>query len=207
VTPPPEHRILRVLRRLRSKVRRTTTVVALGLGLIIVRSSGACVIADPPSDLPRLPEGRPTILRASVVPTASAVVGRWPDRFIVPVELSDPRATIFYSSFVDYNPDTGFGLIDTTRSDFEASITKGRVRQLEVGIPTPAALDRCHVVEVVVALRQPEGDQRSAHTPGEPGGDIVTWFFSPSGFLEGCPVLDAGLPPPPPPDAGDGGLQ
>ena len=40
--------------------------------------------------------------------------------------------------------------------------------------------------------------------PLEPGGDIVTWFYSPSGDLAGCPVLDAGIEPIAP-DAGDGG--
>lgn len=160
---------------------------------------GACVIADPPSDLPRLPETRPTILRGSVVPTASAVLGRWPDKFTVPVELADPRATIWYSAFVDYNPATGEGIegASPTPSEFEpgSEQTKGRVRTLEIPITTPS-LDRCHVIEVVVALRfKATTDPKNAHTPDEPGGDSVTWFFSPSGDLAGCPVLDAGIEP------------
>jgi len=173
---------------------RGFVILSLIAGAIGVHA--ACIVADPPSDLPRLPESRPTILRASVVPSASAVIGTWPDRFIVPVELSDPRSTIWWSAFVDYNPDTGFGLDGLpTQSSFEPTTTQGRVRLLEIPIGKPAALDRCHVVEVVVALNLNTRDPKSAHTPDEPGGDIVSWFYSPSGDLAGCPVLDAGLSP------------
>ena len=60
------------------------------------------------------------------------------------------------------------------------------------------------MIEVVVALRFAGQDGIGAHAPLEPGGDIVTWFYSPSGDLAGCPVLDAGIEPIAP-DAGDGG--
>jgi hypothetical protein len=127
------------------------------------------------------------------------VLGRWPDKFIVPVELADPRATFWYSAFVDYNSATGEGIegASPTPSEFEpgSEQIQGRVRTLEIPITTPT-LDRCHVVEVVVALRfKATTDPKNAHTPDEPGGDSVTWFFSPSGDLAGCPVLDAGIQP------------
>jgi hypothetical protein len=163
--------------------------------------SDACVIAEPPTELPRLPEQRPSILRASVTPPPSVVVGSWPEKFIVPVELSDPRSTIWYSAFVDYNPATGAGLDGeprTSRFEPTSGSTQGNVRLLEVLISRPPASDenRCHVVEVVVALRlKSTTDEKNAHTPDEPGGDIVTWFYSPGGNLAGCPVLDAGLVP------------
>jgi len=49
-------------------------------------------------------------------------------------------------------------------------------------------------VEVVVALRlSSQVDARNSHTPAEPGGDIATWFYNPSGDLNGCPALDAGI--------------
>lgn len=162
-----------------------------------------CVIADPPGDLPQLPPMRPTIVRASVVPPPSKVLGRWPERFIVPVELADPRATLWWSAFVDYNPDTGFGLDGLpTKSTYEPGTTQGRVRILEIPIGAPST-DRCHVVEVVVALNLNTRDAKNAHTPDEPGGDIVSWFYSPSGDLAGCPVLDAGIPPPLPAEIAD----
>jgi hypothetical protein len=160
-------------------------------------STHACVIADPPSDLPGLPESRPVIVRGSVVPSAASVLGRWPGKFIVRVELADPRVRIYYSAFVDYNPATGEGITGESpvASDFEVASTTGRVRTLEILIGEPS-LDRCHVVEVVVALRlKATTDPKNAHTPDEPGGDSVTWFFSPSGDLAGCPVLDAGIFP------------
>lgn len=161
-------------------------------------ATDACVVADPPTDLPRLPELRPTILRGSVVPAPSAVLGRWPSKFTVPVELANPQSRIIWAAFVDYNSATGEGLDgQPTVSSFEPSSTQGRVRTLEIPITTPS-LDRCHIVEVIVALRlKATTDTRNAHTPDEPGGDSVTWFFSPTGDLAGCPVLDAGLPPPP----------
>lgn len=175
---------------------------ALGAALAAAICVHGCVISDPPGDLPGLPVMRPTIVRASVVPAPSQVLGRWPDRFIVPVELADPRSTIWWSAFVDYNPETGAGLDDQPRqSKYEAATTQGRVRMLEIPIGAPAALDQCHVVEVVVALNLTPRDAKNAHTPDEPGGDIVSWFYSPSGDLAGCPVLDAGIPPPLPPDA------
>lgn len=173
------------------RARRTVVAASAVLSLALVV---ACVIADPPSDLPQLPEMRPTILRASVVPSSSAVLGRWPSKFIVPVELSDPLAEISWASFVDYNSVTGEGFDQTQTSRYEPSSTNGRIRTLEIPITMPS-LDRCHVVEIIVALRLNTSDPRNAHTPQEPGGDSVSWFFSPSGDLAGCPVLDAGLEP------------
>jgi hypothetical protein len=72
---------------------------------------------------------------------------------------------------------------------------------------TTPTLDRCHVVEIVVALRlNSVKDPKNAHTPDDPGGDSVTWFFSPSGDFAGCPVLDAGITPLPPDAALESGL-
>jgi hypothetical protein len=167
-------------------------LVSLAAALVV-----SCVIAEPPSDLPRLPETRPTILRGQVVPSAGSVLGRWPQKFTVPVELIDPKVTFLYSAFIDYNPATGEGLDPgfPASSEFEQGTQDGRVRTLEIPISTPA-LDQCHTVEIIVALRLNTTDPRNAHTPLPPGGDSVTWFFSPSGDLSGCPVLDAGIAPP-----------
>lgn len=164
-----------------------TTIVALG---------SACIIAESATDLPQLPPMRPNVVRSSVVPPASAVLGRWPSKFIVPVELVDPREPFEYSWFVDYDPVTGGGFINATTSSFEeGSTTQGRIRTLDIPIADPKD-NRCHVVEVIVALRfVSRTDPRLAHTPDEPGGDSVTWFVSPSGDLSGCPLLDAGLIP------------
>ncbi len=150
-----------------------------------------CIVADPPSDFPRLPERRPTILRASVVPSASAILGTWPAKFIVPVEVSDPTMSIAWASFVDYNPFTGEGFDNTDISPGNAA-TNGSVRVLEIPISQPS-LERCHVVEIVVALRLNTSSPQTTHSPEPPGGDIVSWIYSPGGDLAGCPTLDAGV--------------
>ncbi len=203
---PSERRDGHVSRRSRGwPKKRIVASVVTSLATSVVAS---CVIADPPGDLPQLPETRPTILRGSVVPSSSAVLGRWPAKFTVPVELVDPRVTFLYSAFVDFNPINGAGIDGApNRSEFEPGTSEGRVRTLEIPITTPS-LDRCHVVEVVVALRFiANTDGKSAHTPDEPGGDSVTWFFSPTGDLSGCPVLDAGIEEPVGDAEVDGGPQ
>ena len=158
----------------------------------------SCVIADPPTELATVPVMRPTILRGSVVPSVSAVLGRWPagDKFIVPVELVDPNMTINYAAFVDFNAALATGLDGPVQSsEFErGGTTEGRVRTLDVIITEPS-LDRCHVVEVVVANTLNSFNALTAHTPAGPGGDSVLWYYSPSGDLAGCPVLDAGIAP------------
>ncbi|MBX3214723.1 MAG: hypothetical protein KF850_21990 [Labilithrix sp.] len=188
-----------------ARARRIRRFVTTALGLVSATVLvDACVIADPPTDLPRPSERRPTIVRASVVPSTSSVLGSWPSKFIVPVELSDPLAEISWASFIDYNPVTGEGFIQDDTSKYEPASTRGNIRLLEIPITVPS-LDRCHYVEVIVALRLNTRDPRNAHTPEEPGGDSVGWFFSPSGDLAGCPVLDAGLQPLSDADAGDDG--
>jgi hypothetical protein len=163
----------------------------------------AC-IPEPPPDLPDLPRARPTILRASVVPPASAVLGSFPSKFIVPVELADPTESFLSVAYIHYNPLTGSGRQGRAEeSRFERSNTVGRVRTIDV-VLSPPAPDRCHVIDVIVARRF-EDEARPRRPVDPPGGDIVTWFYSPSGTLAGCPSLDAGFDAEPPPS--DGGLQ
>lgn len=171
-----------------------TALVVAGVVTIV----GGCLIAEPSGDLPRLPERRPTIVRGSVVPSASRVLATFPAKFIVPVELSDPTATFQWSAFIDYNAFTGAGLVAISESQFEPSSLRNGTRILEIPLAAPLDLDQCHVVEVVVALRLAGTREAvSAHTPDEPGGDSVSWFYSPGGDLAGCPALDAGLEPRP----------
>lgn len=170
----------------------------VALSVLVGTLQDACVIAQPTGDLPRLPNGRPTIVHPSVVPSTSAVLTRFPKVFIVPVELADPTAPFDYAAFVDYNPYSGEGLVDTVKtSTFDVSNTTERTRNLEILIPEPLEPGRCHIIEVVVALHLYQKELgRGAHTPDEPpGGDLVTWFYNPSGDLDGCPTLDAGLSP------------
>jgi hypothetical protein len=162
-----------------------------------IACTAACVLAEPVGDLPRSGQQRPTIVRASVVPSPTAVLGTFPDKFIVPVELADPTVTFQWAAFIDFDPTTDTGLQLYADSTFEAASLSGRTRLLEIPIPAPQDLERCHVIEVVVALQLESTTRpREAHTPrlGGPGGDSVTWFYSPGGDLAGCPalVIDAG---------------
>lgn len=171
---------------------------ALVCAAAVLAVADACVIVDPPGDVLRLPTMRPTILRASVVPSASTILATWPrdDKFIVPVELVDPSATVWWATFVDYNAATGEGLQTYRQSPYTVESTVMRTRVLDVTIDRPS-LDRCHTVEVVVTLDLNDiTDRRRTHAPFEPGGDIVTWFFNPGGDPAGCPSLDAGIDAP-----------
>lgn len=154
---------------------------------------GACLLADPGGDLPRIPRRRPFVVQSGLVPTASAVLGTFPEKVIVPVELADPTDDVEYSAFLDYNSLTGQTLLLRERSTFERSNVASGLRVLEVPLTPPADLDRCHTIEVVVALRLSGADGKAAHTPADPGGDSVTWFYSPTGDLAGCPSVDAGI--------------
>ena len=188
-------------------------VVVVGTCVATLVLQDACILAQPSGELPRIPESRPTIVHASVVPSTSAVLTRFPSTFIVPVELADPNLEFVYATFVDYNPRNGDGLVEEPRhSVFEAANTVGRTRTLTIAIPAPLELDRCHTVEVVVALHLASdtdltGDPKLRHTPLEPGGDIATWFYNPSGDLGGCPSLDAGIDASMDADAAEGGAQ
>ena len=93
---------------------------------------------------------------------------------------------------------------------FEATNTVGRTRSLTIQIPNqpPAIPDRCQTIEVLVALRfQAESNGKSAHTPLDPGGDVVTWFYNPSSDFGRCPTLDAGIDASNDADAADGAAQ
>src|SRR4051794_1389255 len=97
----------------------------------------SCLIAEPPTDPPRLPPSRPTIVRGSVVPPASQVLGRLPTKFIVPVELFDSTVTFEWALWVDFNPATGAGLEFFGPSEFEQANTTGRVRTIEASFGLP----------------------------------------------------------------------
>lgn len=172
-------------------------LLAGAAALALVMALGACIIAQSSSDVPRLPETRPTIVSASVVPSTTNILTRWPDFFTIPVELSDPTVSFVYAAFVDYNPLTGAGLVPGSVGDnpYDQQSLATRVRTFEISIPQENVTnDRCHVIEVVVALRFSSlVDSKNVHTPAAPGGDSVSWIYNPSGDPSGCPRLDAGI--------------
>lgn len=182
--------------------------VGIALAAVVALAVTSCIIAEPPTDSARLPVTRPTIVHGSVVPSASSVLGRFPSTVIVPVELFDPTVTFEYAAWIDFNPATGEGLEFWSTSEFQQANTTGRVRTLEIPLRAPSD-DRCHVLEVIVALRLAGQSGTDAHAALDPGGDIVTWFYNPSGDPGGCPSLDAGIDAATPDaatDAGDGSI-
>jgi hypothetical protein len=170
-------------------------VVASGVAAVVLLL-GACIIAQSSGDVPRLPETRPTIVHPEVVPPTGGILTRWPPFFTVPVELSDPTAPFSYAAFIDYNPLTGEGRVaGEDNIPYDQQGLETRIRTLEIPIPQArATADRCHVIEVVVALRfTATNEAKNAHTPAPPGGDSVTWIYNPGGDPSGCPRLDAGI--------------
>jgi hypothetical protein len=183
-------------------------VGALCACVALLFGQDACVLAEPSGALKTLPEFRPTIVHSSLVPPASTVITRFPSSFIVEVELVDPTVDVAYAAFIDYNPFTGEGLVQGPLHSTHDPNAPARTRLLNINIPEPPDLDRCHVVEVIVALRlAAEDEPKHAHTPDAPGGDIATWFYNPNGDLKGCPSLDGGVDAPSDGDAGEGGVQ
>jgi hypothetical protein len=172
-----------------SRVRRIVLALVVASAPI-----AACVVADPPTTLPQIPERRPTILHASVFPPSGSIISTWPpdSTFIVPVELSSSRSPVGYAVFIDYNPLTPGQGLDGVAVNLDPDQTQeGLIRKLEIPITRPP-LDGCHRIEVVVGLRILA---ELPHSPPDPGGDIVHWIFNPAGDLAGCPTVDAGLSP------------
>jgi hypothetical protein len=178
----------------------------LAAGLFIVAGIvGACVIAEPPLDLPTAPNVRPTIIRAMAVPKTTSVFTGWPDEFIIFVQLSDARQSFFAMPFVDYNPSTGDGY-GTPVPSVPSPGDTNPVRRVPVPITQPLS-DGCHTVEIVVARQVDLRTGIAAHSPADSltDGDSITWLYSPNGDPSGCPIVDAGLRPIEPVDAGEDG--
>jgi hypothetical protein len=162
---------------------------------------GACVIAEPPADLPAVPTGRPNILSSNVTPPNTGVLTRWPSTFFVPVELTDARQTFYLAAYVDYNPITGEGL---QAVPFDSPVAPGhsgrQQRTVAVQIPAPIA-EGCHTVEMIVAFSLQDvtgglNDRRASHTAARlDDGDSITWYYSTNGDPSGCALIDAGLLP------------
>lgn len=199
----PEH--ARTLGRSRRRRRALTaaTLAVAGAWLAL-----ACVIAEPQSELPRIPIVRPLIVRGEVVPPAARVLSGFPAKVVVPVELVDPTSTIEWRAYLDFDTITGDGVLASGRSSFEPGAADAGVRVLEVQLPPPQDVERCHVLEFVVAYAF-RGDFGSpaSRLPDVRGGDSVAWIVSPGGDVAGCPVADAGaiFEEAGPVDAGEGG--
>jgi hypothetical protein len=194
--------------RLALHLRRALALGAVVTLVSVVAAQGACVLAQSSGDVPQLPLTRPTIVHPSVVPTTTAILTRWPEEFVVPVELADPKSVVYARAFIDYDPLNGtLQANDDQPFQYDPATQTTRVRVLRINVPEPTELGRCHTIEIVVALQFQPSEPKNAHTPVEPpGGDSVTWTYNPSGDVNGCPTVDAGLEAGLV-DGGEGGLR
>jgi hypothetical protein len=175
---------------MRLTARRAIAIVATTL----VVPGVACVLADPPASVPPTPVVPPEIDHELVVPPVTSILAAWPEEFDIPILVLDPTVTVLWQPFVDYDPITG-GQPDLPVGEIGPGqdVDDAGERMLVAHIPPPADLTACHTLEILVALAF---DQN--HEPNAVGGDSVTWFYSPTGSLDGCPTFEAGAP-----DAGE----
>ncbi len=155
----------------------------------------ACVLADPPASVPATPLVPPEIDHELVVPPVTSILMAWPveGEFDVPILVLDPSSTIEWRAFIDYDPIAGSSFVAQGEIGPGQAADDAGERLLTAHIAPPADLNACHTLEILVAFGFDEN-----HTPDSVGGDSVTWFYSPTGSLEGCPIFEAGAP-----DSGD----
>ena len=165
--------------------RRARSTIALLVAALF--SAGACVLVEPPGAIPAPLIVRPEILRDEVSPPTSAILEDWPLEFDIPIDVPDPSSPLLWHAFLDYDPPLRTELYDFGELDPDPSSDDGGVRTLPARLAHPT-LDACHTIEIVVGLAFSEDN----HTPDPPGGDSVSWFYTPTGSLDGCPLFDAG---------------
>ncbi len=159
--------------------------------LLLVASAPilSCILADPPADLPQYPPTRPSIVKGSVLPPTDRVVFPPLPTFVVPVQLVDQNATFAWNAFVDFDPITNPLPVAGGVVGPEPGTIDGGVRAVSFSLSDVPAPTRCHTIEFIAAG---SFNSTSPHTPNAPGGDIVSWFYNPSGSIDGCPSYDAG---------------
>jgi hypothetical protein len=146
----------------------------------------AC-ITIPPADLPKVPDQRPTIVRASVAPPASIPLLEWPDggEFLVPVQVASPGEPFFYSVFVDYID------FNSQISDYNmgAGPPDGGTTVVSFHLRPPFTGSCPHLIQFLVAHGFVDSQH---HSPDSVGGDEVDWYYTQGGGPSGCPLLEAG---------------
>jgi hypothetical protein len=163
-------------------VRRAGSIsLALGGAAFAAVLGAACVLIEPPGELPPLIAQRPVILHQLVVPSSAQILQSWPiDGFTVPIQLAAGSTAVQWQAFVDNEVNKA----DTIpRTDPVSDVVT-----LPVQLDRPPDLTACHTIEIMVANRFVRD-----HVPDALGGDDVTWFYAPGGSLDRCPVFDAGL--------------
>jgi hypothetical protein len=160
--------------------------MALAAAVVAGGAAVACVLADPPAEIPQLPPRHPVIERELVFPPVTQILETWPTEFDLVVDAFD-TASIFFEVYYD---DTSIAPVLGGQIDSDPLDAGMRFRALKLQAPP---LGDCHVIEILVAR------SFSGYRPDSYGGDSVVWFYSPSGSLSGCGIFDAGV------DASDAG--
>ena len=175
----------------RGSPRRAAGLLAAALGVACAIGT-ACIIAEPPTNLPVPQTRRPTIVRDRVEPPASGVLGVFPtDGFIVFVDV-DPTTGFDWRIFVDYDPlNPSSSLKNADRVPPDPGASEGGLVRVTMAV-SPPSLDQCHVIEALVGTFANTNDQHT-FDDANGGGDSISWIYSPSGDLRGCPIVDAGI--------------
>lgn len=180
--------------------REGRALVGLVLGAATV--AVACVLVEPPQELPIPLPRRPLILHTSVQPpqeqplTAATILS-----FRVYVD-AEPSKAINYRIWVDF----GSGNPPLQRNDATvlADLT-GAPRPVDFAV-VPAELGEpgfCHTIKLVVAY-----DFFPVSNTPTTEGDEVTWSYRPNGDNGGCISLDGGgIPDAGAMDASDGASE
>ncbi len=162
-----------------SLVQRGALVVAV-LCLLALRALAACILADPPAELPVTPSQAPQIQSMSVVP-ALPIIYAWPTEFDIPVLVSG-GATVEWRIFADFT-----NLLDEGEQAGGNDDAGVRLIQSSASPPVPDGASQCHLIEFLVAFHFTGQDNRTPDL-----GSSVAWLYDPSGAFDGCPQYDAG---------------
>jgi hypothetical protein len=183
-------------RSLRSFRFRAWGLAAAAAACTAMAMSFACIVAPPPSP-PKLEPCRPIIDTTSVQPPAG-ILTDWPTgHFTVPVEAQscDPTDGFDYRVFVDF-PSQPNQAVTGVRTAYPLG---GGPSLVQFDLMQPNDLG-CHVIEFVAAHAF---NPTAPHLSDSIGESTVTWLYSRSGGINGCPSYDAGDGSFPPDGAAD----
>jgi hypothetical protein len=159
----------------------------------------ACVLVEPPQELPVPALRRPLILQTSLQPPKDQPITDLDNlgTFVAFVD-AEPSKSFDYRVWVDFG--SGDQPIDgrTVPPDPAGS---GK-REVDFSVQSSQVGDSrfCHTITFVVAY----SFIPVSNTPADEG-DQVTWYYRPNGNGGGCIALDGGIPDAGALDASDGG--
>lgn len=161
----------------------------------------SCIIATAPNDYPPIEAERPTIVEASVVPSNQRVLGVFPNEFLVPVKVIDVKQEFDWRVFIDFDPLSprigpfaASGRSTPGQEDTDPNNDLYGIRRVRFELAVPPDVTTCHTIQLQVGANFARTDSRSANAGDPLQRDQITWFYSPSGDLAGCPVVSPVTP-------------